>query len=158
MIMSIAAFDLIEEFHSEDVMSLNHSRLIQKISVKLEKFDAQYDIFPELELELNGIKVKPDICIYPNLKIDWLNDVIFMNNPPITAIEILSPKQALTDLTDKVMNVFLPSGVKSAWVVIPTVKTIYLFQPNQEVQTFSFHDTFTDPATDIAITVAELFS
>lgn len=156
--MSSTAFDLIEEFQSEDVKSLNHSRLIQKISVKLEKLDAQYDVFPELELELKGIKVKPDICIYPNLKIDWLNDVIFMNQPPITAIEILSPKQALTDLTDKVINVYFPAEVKSAWVVIPTVKTVYLFLPNQEPQTFSIHDTFTDPATNISAAVAEFFS
>ena len=78
--------DLIEEYQSEDVIgspprSINHSRLIHRISVALDRYDDRYDVLPELELELSTGKCKPDICVYANLSVDWLNDVIFYSHP-----------------------------------------------------------------------------
>ena len=42
----------IEEFQTEDIMSVNHSRTIQRISTYLERYDDLYDILPELEMKL----------------------------------------------------------------------------------------------------------
>ena len=154
--MEDSNFDLIEEFKSEDIMSVNHSRLIQKIGVALEKFDDQYDILPELELELISKKIKPDISIYANLKFDWLNDIIFFDQPPITAIEILSPKQALTDLTDKIFEVYFPAGVKSVWIIIPPLKTLHIFTPDKAMLSFT-KGKVKDETTGIEIVLENIF-
>ncbi len=69
--METAPFDLIEEYQSEDIMSLNHSKLIHRLSVALDRYEETYDILPELELELTTGKCKPDVAIYNNLPVDW---------------------------------------------------------------------------------------
>ena len=154
--MADSKFDLIEEFNSEDIMSINHSRLIHRLCVLLESFADQFDILPELELELLSKKIKPDISIYPNLKVDWLNDIIFFDQAPLSVIEILSPKQALTDLTDKIQEVYFPSGVKSAWIVVPPLKTVHIFMPEQDMLTFT-QGLIKDQALDIEIAFSEVF-
>ena len=115
-------FDLIEEYQSEDVMSVNHSKIIHRLSVAFDRYDAEFDILPELELSTG--KCKPDICIYPNLIDDWENDIIFYAKPPIVAIEIQSPKQATTDLTDKMNRIYFPAGVKSVWIIVPSLQLV----------------------------------
>jgi len=147
----------IEEFQTEDVMSLNHSRIINRLCVALDKYDANFDTLPELELELSTGKCKPDICIYPNLPIDWYNDTVFFTASPLVAVEILSPKQALTDLTDKAFKQYFPAGVKSVWIVIPLFRTIQLLLPNGELQIFSHNDVMKDPITDIEIDLKAIF-
>jgi Uma2 family endonuclease len=46
-----------------------------------------------------------------------------MKKPPITVIEILSPKQAVQDLVDK-FDEYFKVGVKSCWLVIPTLEIV----------------------------------
>lgn len=75
--METTSYDLIGEYHSEDIMSINHSRTIQRVSAHLEEFDNEYDTFPELELKRNGKPAKPDIPVFPNLPEDWNSDIIF---------------------------------------------------------------------------------
>ncbi|NIJ50980.1 hypothetical protein [Dyadobacter arcticus] len=55
----------------EESMSLNHSRLTYRISVLLSAYDTQFDIMPELELELIEGRGKPDISIFQNLVFNW---------------------------------------------------------------------------------------
>ncbi|MFN8358198.1 MAG: Uma2 family endonuclease [Spirosomataceae bacterium] len=153
--MEITSFDSIEEYKSEDIKSLNHSRLINRICIALDKYDNQYDVLPELELELEGKKVKPDLSIYANLQFDWLNDIIFFDKAPLTVIEILSPKQAFTDLTDKVYKIYLPQGVQSVWIVLPPIKHIYIFTKDEQL-TFT-QGVLKDPTNHIETPLEEVF-
>ncbi len=95
----------------EETMSLNHSRLTYRLSVLLSAYEDKYDIMPELELELTSGRGKPDVAIFPKLTYNWEEDVIRYTNPPITAIEILSPTQAFDSLTTKIRKVYFPAGV-----------------------------------------------
>ena len=154
--METAVFDAIEEYHSEDIMSINHSRLIQRISVALENYDDEFDTFPELEIELPTGKVKPDICVYPNLPVDWLNDIIYFTQAPLIAIEILSPRQAMSDLTDKAFKVYFPGGVKVVWLVIPMLRMMHILLPDGSTKTFSDNNMI-DPITGINIPLSHIF-
>lgn len=154
--MESVAYDLIEEFQSEDIMSVNHSRLIHRIGVALDQYDAEYDIFPELELELTTGKCKPDISVFKNLPIDWLNDIIFYNCPPIIAIEILSPRQALTDLTQKAFDLYFPAGVQVVWIVLPSVRMIIVLTPDGKRATFA-DTTLIDPITGFKLQLSDIF-
>ena len=154
--METVFHDLIEEYETEDVMSVNHSRTIQRISSYLERYDEYYDIFPELEMKLDGKPVKPDVSIYPNLPEDWDTDIIFITQPPITAIEVLSPKQAMSDITEKTNNVYFPAGVQSVWIVVPLLQTITIRTPDGEKLTFS-EGIIKDPVTNMEIPFNHIF-
>jgi Uma2 family endonuclease len=146
----------IEEFQTEDIMSVNHSRTIQRISSYLERYDDLYDILPELEMKLNGKPVKPDVSVYPNLPEDWDTDVIFITEPPIIAVEVLSPKQAMTDITDKINNIYFPAGVQSVWIVVPLLQTITIRTPDGKKMTFS-EGIIKDPVTNIEMPFEQIF-
>lgn len=154
--MEAALIDEIEDFHSEDIMSVNHSRTIQRISVHFEQYDDEYDIFPELELKLNGKPVKPDVSVFPNLPEDWDSDIIFLTDPPIIAVEVLSPKQGLKEITDKINTIYLPAGVQSVWIVMPLVQTVIIRTPDGKKQTFT-EGIIKDPVTGIEIPFNKIF-
>lgn len=154
--MEAPSVDLIEEFHSEDITSVNHSKIIHRLSVALDRYDEQYDILPELELALSTGKCKPDVCIFPKLKDDWRHDIVFYDQPPLVAIEIQSPKQATTDLTDKMYNIYFPAGVQSVWIIVPPLQIITVRTPTGK--NFTFTDgIIQDPATQIEIDFAAIF-
>jgi Uma2 family endonuclease len=146
----------IETFETEEIMSVNHSRTIQRIGTYLERYDDLYDILPELEMKLSGKYVKPDISIYPNLPEDWDTDIIFLTEPPIVAVEVLSPKQAMTDITDKINNIYFPAGVQSVWIVVPLLQTLTIRTPNSQKITFS-NGIVKDPVINIEIPLDYIF-
>ena len=154
--METNLLDYSEAPESENRMSLNHSRIINRIGVALDKYDDKYDVFPELELELSTGKCKPDVSIYENLPSDWYNDIIFYTQPPIIAVEILSPKQAFTELTNKAFQQYFPAGVQVVWLVIPTTRIVQALLPDGSVQTWA-NGTMRDPITGMAIDLAYLF-
>jgi Uma2 family endonuclease len=138
------------------LLSVNHSRTVQRISTYLERYDDLYDILPELEMKLNGKPVKPDVSVYPNLPEDWDTDVIFITEPPIVAVEVLSPKQAMSDITDKINNIYFPGGVKSVWIIVPLLQTITIRTPDGKKMTFS-EGIIKDPVTNIEMPFEQIF-
>lgn len=145
----------IDEFQTEDIMSYNHSKITYRLAKTLSRYDEQYDILPELEFELQYGRVKPDIAICKQGKIDWLRDIIRPSTPPLLAIEILSPRQALSDLTDKALDVYFPSGTTVVWIIIPHFKQVTVMTPNhQEIVTFG---KLIDKNTGIEIPLESIF-
>lgn len=154
--MEATTYDLIEEFHSEDIMSVNNSRTIQRISVHFEQYDDEYDTFPELELKLNGKPVKPDISVFPNLPEDWNTDIIYFTEAPIIAVEVLSPRQALSEITDKISTVYFPAGVQSVWIIVPLLQTVVIRTLDGRKLTFT-EGIIKDPVTSIEIPFNKIF-
>ena len=151
------AIEIIEtEVVLEEAMSMNHSRLIGRLTVALSAYAEQYEIFPELEFELSAGRLKPDVAILPRLAYDWEADIIRCPTPPITAIEVLSPTQAFDYLVGKIRQLYFSSGVQSAWLVVPTVRTIYLFLPGQPPQVFTT-GILHDPAAQVEVALADIF-
>ena len=140
----------------EETMSLIHSRLIHRISVALLPYEDRFDILPELEFELREGRLKPDVALLPHQRYDYSRDLIRVMEPPVTAIEIHSPTQDFNGLVAKITDQYLPSGVLSAWLVLPIVRNIYLFLPGQPPQVFS-GGTMHDPVTHIEINLDTLF-
>ncbi|GAB3916275.1 Uma2 family endonuclease [Larkinella terrae] len=153
--METPQFDVFEEFQTEDVMSYNHAKLIYRLTKSLGKYDEQYDILPELEFELSHGRAKPDVAICQLGKANWLRDVIRLTTPPLIAIEILSPRQALTDLTDKALDIYFPSGVRTVWVVIPQFRQVTVLTPGQQ-EVFT-DGTLHDVQTDIQLGLSDIF-
>lgn len=155
--METQAIEIIEtEVLLEEVLSLNHSRLIYRISMALSAYEDRYDVLPELEFELAEGRLKPDVAIVPRQHYDYQRDVLRVVQPPVTAIEIISPTQSFDALVEKIQAQYLPSGVKSAWLVLPRVASIYLFLPDQPPQAFTT-GTLHDPAAQVDVALADIF-
>lgn len=140
----------------EEAKSLNHSRLIGRLTVLLTAYEEHYDILPELEFELSAGRLKPDVAILPRLTYDWEADIMRYPSPPITAIEIISPTQAFDALVTKIRQFYFASGVQSAWLVVPAVRSIFLFLPDQPATVIS-SGTLRDPASKIELEMAAIF-
>ncbi|MBC8110604.1 MAG: Uma2 family endonuclease, partial [Verrucomicrobia bacterium] len=78
------------------------------------------------------------------------------NTPPLCAIEILSPKQLLSDLTEKVFDLYHPSGVLSVWILIPPLNTIHIFNTAKPTLTFTSGKA-QDPLMNIEVEMSEIF-
>lgn len=154
--METPAYDVSEEFHTEEIMSWNHATVTYRLTKNLSKYDDRFSIQPEMELELSHGRAKPDISVYPLRKTNWLKDIIRVTEPPLLAIEILSPRQALTDLTDKAIDVLLPSGVPTVWIIIPQFKQLTVITSDQQQAIYTSGEVH-DPVTNLTIDLASIF-
>jgi Uma2 family endonuclease len=64
-------------------------------------------------------------------KSDWQNDEVRVSEPPLTIIEISSPKQDFEDFEHK-LKAYFNAGVKSFWLIIPFTETLTIFYPNEK--------------------------
>ena len=155
--MQTQAIEVIEtEVVLEEAMSANHSRLIHRLGVALLPYEDRYDIMPELEFELAAGRLKPDVALITKQPYDWEMDIVRYPDPPVTAIEIISPTQSMDGLVAKIRLGYFSSGVLSAWLVLPTTRTINLYLPNQPVQVLS-SGILRDPASGVEIEIEKLF-
>jgi len=138
--------------------SRNHSRAAQNLAVALAPFRDRWEAFHQLSLNLDGWESIPDLCLYPagSLPHDWAADEDVVTRPPALVIEILSPKQNLQPLLDKVRT-YHSHGVKSCWVVIPGAETVSVFPANGGSRSFAEGE-IVDAALDIRIPVAAVFA
>ena len=156
--MQTQAVDIIEtEVVLEEAMSLNHARLTTRItSLLFAAYESRFNILTELEFELSTGRYKPDVAILPQLAYDWERDIIRYPKPPITAIEIISPTQSLDGLIEKIRAGYLASGVQSAWLVLPAIRSVSLYLPNKPAQLIST-GTLHDPATGVELELEAIF-
>lgn len=137
--------------------SLNHGVIQNALGSELRvRYKNRFTIASELSLALAEWPSVPDICIYSKRKIDLKNDVIAMTEPPLCAIEILSPTQSTNDLFAKAYKYF-DFGVKSCWIVLPIVGNIYVFSSPDEYEIFRLNETLVDDVLDISLPLKEVF-
>lgn len=135
-----------------------HALLTQRLTVFLvNHYPGQFEILPELTLDTPGEKTVPDICICPIEPVDFFHDEIKRKDPPLVTIEILSPSQILQTLLDKT-NDYFSFGVKSCWVVIPALQSIYVFKAPQDHEVFALGDELHDPNVDVRIPMDVIFA
>lgn len=138
--------------------SLNHSIVQQNIGSGLwNRLRQTHTITSELNLELNGKKMVPDLAIFPKLTPDMQYDVLWVQDFPLTTIEILSPKQDLDSLLEKA-RLFLAAGVKSCWIVLPAVGTLAVFTGPTTYRSFTNGSAVVDEVLGVEIPLVDIFS
>lgn len=147
-----------DETHDEKMSSLNHSDLQTRLGFLLMlAYRQQYSIYTELDFDFASGKTRPDLCIMPKRKANWLADEIVMQDVPLTTIEILSPEQSLNSLTERIYLKHFPAGVKTVWLVVPTVQTVSILLPDRKQVNFS-QGIVTDPVTNIQLDLTDIFA
>jgi len=155
----------------QDMPSKNHSLTMGRITGLLFN-DERLIVMPELSLDTSQIALSqfnlkakdeliPDICVYrelfdePEDELD--DDILKMTQMPELVIEILSPKQGINDILLK-FKAYFALGIKSCWLVIPSVKVIKTYSPKGNKIFDIQHDTeVTDEIMDIHLPVQRIF-
>lgn len=137
--------------------SKNHALLQDNISFALNlSYRKEYSILPEIALGTPGKGSVPDLAIYPKLSLDVRNDVTRLSEPPLVTVEILSPEQNLQDLIDKTYRYF-EFGVKSCWIVLPSLKTIIVYSGPDTFDYVKANATLKDPGTGFELNLSKVF-
>ena len=136
--------------------SFNHGKIQARISQQLlNQYEAQFDVVSELSLEAPNLPSVPDVSVFPAKPSNWLADEVKVSEIPLTVVEILSPSQTVTELTEKA-KAFFVTGVKSYWLVQPSFRTVMVLQPSADELVFH-NDVLTDPTTGISIDLKKVF-
>lgn len=138
--------------------SLLHSIVQARIMRYLDNnYDKLYFFLPELSIaSTEGRPLVPDISIYPKFEIDWQNDVIKHKEAPLATIEILSPRQNLSDLNEKAQRYF-GMGTTSCWIVLPSMEAIAVNHPAGKYKFFSGNETLVDEKIEVKLPLVEVF-
>jgi Uma2 family endonuclease len=146
-----------QEERGKPMPSLNHGILQSNTTFLLMlNYRAQYRIITELSLLLDDWGSTPDIAIFEPIKIDFRRDTIKYQNAPLGVIEILSPTQTIQELSEKAEMYFL-KGIKSYWLVIPTLENVYVFNDPFNYQIFTKKQRLQDEVLGIELDLSELF-
>jgi Uma2 family endonuclease len=138
------------------VPRFKHSRVQSNLIVALSTHQNQYDVLPELDVVLNGKPFVPDICVYPKGTPNWTGEEEPFREPPLIAIEIISPSQSLEHLLTRASE-YLTAGAGAAWVVVPAVQTVYVMNaPNAKPRAFT-DGTIKDERTGIEVNTKDVF-
>jgi hypothetical protein len=80
-----------------------------------------------------------------------------MTEAPLSVINILTLQQDFQELVGQSRNYF-GKGVKSCWLVIPTLKNVYVFSSPNDYQIFRDTQTLHDPVIDVRLELSKVFS
>jgi Uma2 family endonuclease len=141
--------------------SKNHAVIQSRIQKLIDrKYPDKFEVLPELSLDINaeGREKVPDLAFYnaEDIYFDAENDEIRFKEMPLGVVEIISPTQTLTELIIK-SHTFFDAGVKSYWLVIPSLKTIYVFSDKGEYEVYAKTGLLIDNQLGIEIDLGKLF-
>ena len=146
-----------DDAQDEKMSSFNHSELQSHLAFLFRvAYRHEYSVLTELDFDFASGKTRPDLCIMPKRKANWLADEIIVQDVPLTTIEILSPEQSLNSLTERIYKKHFPAGVKTVWLVVPTVQTVSILLPDRKQVNFA-SGIVVDPVTNIQLDLSEIF-
>ena len=133
-----------------------HGFIQSRLNGVLLRYQPPCTVFSELALDLEGIRLTPDLCVYKEMPIDFAEDEVRMVEPPLLVIEIESPTQGTQELADKI-RLMLRLGVQAGWLVQPALQTITVFVAEAKPKTHEL-GTIKDDATGIEVDVEMVFA
>ena len=113
-------------------------------------------MYPRASLDLLNQEVIPDITLLEPEELDYTEDELMIKKIPFLVAEIESTIQTIGDIKDKISKIYTPAGVKSIWLVVPSLKTVSLVLPNGQFQTIT-GGVVKDLYLDIELNMAEIF-
>jgi Uma2 family endonuclease len=116
----------------------------------------RFSILPEITLDLPIRERVPDLAIYEPLIFDPDNNEVRMDEFPLCAIEIISEMQPISVLMKKRSEYFL-AGIKSYWLVMPSMRSIYVFENLEDFEIYTYKDRLIDKTLNIELDLGEIF-
>lgn len=139
-----------------------HARLQKKLMLQLElNYSKRLEALPEITVKMpkdvaDGKRDRvPDIGIYP-ADLSFMEDEIRMTEMPLAVVEILSPQQELSELIAR-KNVYFRAGVRSYWLVLPELLSIYVYHAPNDFEIYTKNETLRDPNLGIELDLGPVF-
>ncbi len=152
-----------EEKEFDDRGSYNHSLVQGNLAHVIRKY-SNMSAFIELSLDTSKLdraqfpdvnnELTPDVCAYPRSSIIDL-DILVMREMPELVIEVISPRQGAHGIVRK-FQAYFALGIRSCWLVDPTIAAVRVYHNNSNSQTFSAGD-LVDSVINIKFPIAEIF-
>ncbi|MFK7949661.1 MAG: Uma2 family endonuclease [Saprospiraceae bacterium] len=136
--------------------SKNHAFVQGNLYFHLRSMFEQFQILPEISLQLSSSEKVPDLAIFDNIEFTPGNDEIRVKQTPLAVIEILSPKQNLGDLLAKA-HIYFENDIKSYWLILPDLKSIYVFKSPQDYVVFLKKELLKDDVLGIELDLGKIF-
>lgn len=119
-------------------------------------YGERFRVLPEVSIVVSSREKVPDIAIYPSMEFTPGEDETRLENAPLGVIEILSPSQSLTELLNK-SAAYFEAGVLSYWLVLPDLRSVYVFSAPGEYEVFIKEDKLEDPRLEIELELKAIF-
>ncbi|MBC7919708.1 MAG: Uma2 family endonuclease [Ferruginibacter sp.] len=117
-----------------------------------------YRVVSEVSLATVPDGATPDVLLYPSFPLDYLNALpAKRSDAPLLCIDIQSPSQSLEEMIEKVARYFA-FGVKSCWVVVPSLQAVLVYDQPGHYQFFHGNDTLRDAGTGIELPLPGIFA
>ncbi len=134
-----------------------HGRIQLNLGFELKlKYQDKFNLVSEVTLDTQPKSSTPDICIFPKKRLRLKDIEPKSTEMPLSTIEIQSPSQAPEDLVKKAWEYYFPAGVKSAWVIIPSLKAVRIVLPDDQNFLFMTGEVL-DPTNGISVPVDKIF-
>ncbi|MEZ4867433.1 MAG: Uma2 family endonuclease [Caldilineaceae bacterium] len=154
-----------EEEEMDEVGSLNHSAIQANLAFLFKRLGT-YSVFTELSLDVSNAdlsvfdlsvrsELKVDVCLYARRPINPVKDILKMKEMPLLAVEIVSPRQGLYEITEK-FKLYFALGVKACWLVIPNTQTVTVYADMDNFHTF-VSDEVVDAVLEIHLPFTPIF-
>jgi len=162
MLLEQQAVETLSDYEIErgkPMPNIVHSLIQRRLTVYLDQhYGERYNVFPELTFAIPGEKdATPDISLCEKKPVDLFYAEPKETEPPLMTVEILSPSQSTYDLIKKTEKYFA-FGAKSCWIVVPALRTVYVFSAPQEYRTFVNNDVLKDEKMEIEVPLGEIFN
>lgn len=139
------------------IPSKNHSYIQHRIGKLIDrKYLDEFVPLPELSLDLGKTERIPDLAIYKEIDFTPGADEIRVSKMPLGVVEILSPKQHIADLIIK-SNDYFDAGILSYWLILPDLKTVYVYSGKNEYEVYAKADLLIDAKLGIELDLGLLF-
>ena len=138
--------------------NLSHGLIQANIVFELKvHYRLDYRIASEVSLDTKPDGTTPDVVVYPNAAPIPEPEPAKRADAPLTCIEIQSPLQGNEEMVANTHSYF-QFGVKSCWVVLPSLRAVMVFDRPSHYVFFYEDDTLRDPATGFALPLASIFA
>ncbi|HFA48509.1 MAG TPA: Uma2 family endonuclease [Bacteroidetes bacterium] len=154
---AVAEISTYEQQRNKPIPSKNHSIVQGNLYFLIRQlFGKQYKILPELSLKISPKDKVPDLAIYKKLEFTPGLDEVKVKEMPLGVIEILAPSQSMSELISKSRKYF-DAGIKSYWLVLPDVLTVYVYKAPGDFEVFSKKEILKDRQLGIELDLGEVF-
>lgn len=121
------------------------------------RYRSSYRIMSEVSLATQPDGTTPDVLVYPKFDLDFHNRPAKRTDAPLLTIEIQSPSQSLELMVDKTA-IYFHFGVKSCWIVLPSIKAVMVYSSPDHYQFFHDKELVTDTTLGIELPIESIFA
>ncbi len=138
--------------------NLIHGIIQANLSFELKmRYRDTYRVLAGLSLATQPYATTTSVAIYPAFELNYEGQAVEETNAPLTCIEIQSPSQSNEEMVAKT-HIYFQFGVKSCWVVLPSLRAVMVFDRPGHYTFFYEDDTLRDLNTGFELPLAAIFA